>query len=117
MTYRVCKYCGKETIGPVCPACIREGNEILHTDRICERLNNIYGTIGLFKFLITLTFVVSAIMVLCLNDQNLQHALAKVIVCIGSFGSLLISSWLRRAYNFKINNAIDRELKRRHNNK
>lgn len=114
MMYRVCKYCGKETIGPVCPSCIREGNEILHNNKICEKLNNIYGTIGLTNAIAIIVSIVSFILVLTLNEQNLHSAIPKVVTCISSFGSVLLFSGLRRIFNFRINKEIDTEMKKRH---
>ena len=109
-----CKYCGKETFGPVCPACLKEGNEILHTLDICEKLNGIYGIFGLLKLISFLGFVISFILVLCLKDTNLQHAWTKAMFAVGMYGGFLTTALLRQLFNKKINLAIDTELKRRH---
>ena len=108
-----CKYCGRDSISPVCRECIAEGNEILHS-KICEGLNNAYGIFGLFKFLLTIAWLISFIMVLCLKDDNLQNAMAQSWFCIASFGGTLLMSLLRNSFNKKINAAIDKEMKRRH---
>jgi uncharacterized membrane protein len=114
MHHNHCKYCGKETFGAICRDCLEEGNEILRTNELCEKLNSTYGAFGFIKTVAIITFLITFVMVLCLTDQNLQMAATKVVVSIISFIVVLSASGLRDLYHKKIDDTIDAELTKRH---